>query len=112
MPEPPHENVLRDILLRQIRNSSILRYDIDLFDRAKEGDHHRSYKFLLQSIKDLIDRERLRENRSRIAERNRLKPGDRSEKNAANSGSSAKALPVARTANFPRKGNLLGLLGG
>ena len=83
MPEPPHENVLRDILLRQIRTSSILRYDIDLFDRAKEGDHHRSYKFLLQSIKDLIDRERLRENRSRIAERNRLKPGDRSEKNAA-----------------------------
>ena len=83
MPEPPHENVLRDILLRQIRTSSILRYDIDLFDRAKEGDRHRSYKFLLQSIKDLIDRERLRENRSRIAERNRLKPGDRSEKNAA-----------------------------
>ena len=83
MPEPPHENVLRDILLRQIRTSAILRYDIDLFDRAKEGDHHRSYKFLLQSIKDLIDRERLRENRSRIAERNRLKPGDRHEKNAA-----------------------------
>ena len=83
MPEPPHENVLRDILLRQIRTSTILRYDIDLFDRAKEGDHHRSYKFLLQSIKDLIDRERLRENRSRIAERNRLKPGDRHEKNAA-----------------------------
>ena len=83
MPEPPHENVLRDILLRQIRTSAILRYDIDLFDRAKEGDHHRSYKFLLQSIKDLIDRERLRENRSRIAERNRLRPGDRHEKNAA-----------------------------
>ena len=83
MPEPPHENVLRDILLRQIRSSSILGYDIDLFDRAKEGEDNRSHKFLLQSIKDLTDRERLRENRSRIAERNKLKPGDRNDKNAA-----------------------------
>ena len=44
MPEPPRENVLRDILLRQIRTSSILRYDMDLFDRAKEGDCNRSCK--------------------------------------------------------------------
>ena len=109
MPEPPHENVLRGILLRQIRTSSILRYDIDLFDRGKEGEQNRSYKFLLQSIKDLIDRERLRENRSRIAERNKLKPGDRSEKNAA------PCLDPRRkrsTADFPRQGCLLGLPGG
>lgn len=75
MREPPEDYILRDILLRQIRSSLLLKYDIEVFDRAREGDKQKTYAFLLQSIKDLIDRERLRENRNRIVERNKVKDG-------------------------------------
>ena len=63
----PDDAVLRDILLRQIRPSQLLKYDIEMFDRAHEKSHEKSYSFLHQSMKNLIDRERLRENRNRIA---------------------------------------------
>ena len=61
----PDDAVLRDILLRQIRPSQLLKYDIEMFDRAHEKSHEKSYSFLHQSMKNLIDRERLRENRNR-----------------------------------------------
>ena len=67
----PDDAVLRDILLRQIRPSQLLKYDIEMFDRAHEKSHEKSYSFLHQSMKNLIDRERLRENRNRIAEKNK-----------------------------------------
>ena len=67
----PDDAVLRDILLRQIRPSHLLKYDIEVFDRAHEKSHEKSYGFLHQSMKNLIDRERLRENRNRIAEKNK-----------------------------------------
>ena len=67
----PDDAVLRDILLRQIRPSQLLKYDIEVFDRAHEKSHEKSYGFLHQSMKNLIDRERLRENRNRIAEKNK-----------------------------------------
>ena len=73
MKQVPEESILRDVLLRQIRNSVLMKYDIDTYDRAKEGEHHKTYKFLYQSIRDLIDRERLRENRDRIADRQQVK---------------------------------------
>ena len=38
MKKEPEETVLRDVLLRQIRPSTLLKYDIDTYDRAKEGD--------------------------------------------------------------------------
>ena len=67
----PDDAVLRDILLRQIRPSQLLKYDIEMFDRAREKSHEKSYSFLHQSMKNLIDSERLRENRNRIAEKNK-----------------------------------------
>ena len=71
MASTPEEAVLRDILLRQIRPSQLLKYDIEVFDRASEKAHEKSYSFLHQSMKNLIDRERLRENRNCIAEKNK-----------------------------------------
>ena len=69
MATTPEDAVLRDILLRQIRPSQLLKYDIEVFDRASEKAYEESYSFLHQSMKNLIDRERLRENRNRIAEK-------------------------------------------
>ena len=63
----PDEVTLRDILLRQIRKSSRMKYDLEIYDRAKEGSKEHSYNFLVQSIKDLLTRERMRKNRDRIA---------------------------------------------
>ena len=75
MENPPDDFVLRDILLRQVRGSSLMKYDIEVFDRAREGTHEKSYKFLHQSMKEMIDRERLRENRNRIVQRQTGKEG-------------------------------------
>ena len=67
MSHVPEEMVLRDILLRQIRKSSRMKYDLEIYDRAKEGSASHSYAFLLKSIRDLLTRERMRKNRDRIA---------------------------------------------
>ena len=71
METPPDDLVLRDILLRQIRKSTLMKYDIEAFDRAPEKSEQKSYAFLLKSIRDLLDRERLRSNRNRIVEKNK-----------------------------------------
>ena len=63
MSHVPEEMVLRDILLRQIRKSSRMKYDLEIYDRAKEGSASHSYAFLLKSIRDLLTRERMRKNR-------------------------------------------------
>ena len=34
----PEETTLRDILLRELRNSSKLKFDLEVYDRAKEGE--------------------------------------------------------------------------
>ena len=57
----PDEVTLRDILLRQIRKGVRMQYDLEIYDRAKEGSKEHSYHFLVQSIKDLM-----RKNRDRI----------------------------------------------
>eukprot|EP00435_Cladocopium_sp_Y103_P000397 s2998_g1.t1 len=71
MESPPDDLVLRDILLRQIRKCHLMKYDIEAFDRASEKSDQKSYAFLLQNIRDLLDRERLRANRNRIVEKNK-----------------------------------------
>ena len=76
MKKEPEETVLRDVLLRQIRPSTLLKYDIDTYDRAKEGDPSKTYSFLVKAIRDLIDRERLRENRDRVVDKNQPKPNN------------------------------------
>ena len=67
MSHVPDERTLRDILLRQIRRSARMKWDLDLYDRGKEGTSTHSYNFLIQSIRDLLARERVRRNRDRIA---------------------------------------------
>ena len=44
-----------------------MKWDLDLYDRAKEGTPMHSYNVLIQSIRDLLTRERVRRNRDRIA---------------------------------------------
>ena len=44
-----------------------MKWDLDLYDRAKERTSTHSYNFLIQSIRDLLTRERVRRNRDRIA---------------------------------------------
>ena len=67
MSQVPDERTLEDILLRQIRRSARMKWDLDLYDRAKEGTPTHSYNVLIQSIRDLLTRERVRRNRDRIA---------------------------------------------
>ena len=67
MSHVPDEVTQRDILLRQIRKSTKMKYDLEIYDRAKEGSKEHSYGFLVQSIKDLLTRERMGKNRDRIA---------------------------------------------
>ncbi|CAE7272566.1 GIP, partial [Symbiodinium pilosum] len=63
----PDEVTLKDILLRQIRKSVRMKYDLEIHDRAKEETKEHTSQFLVQSIKDLLTRERMRKNRDRIA---------------------------------------------
>ena len=71
----PEELTFRDILLRQIRGSHRLKYDLETYDRAKEGTETRSYQFLLTSIKNLLTREHVRRNRNKIAKAHGAKYG-------------------------------------
>eukprot|EP00439_Symbiodinium_sp_Y106_P048859 s4496_g6.t1 len=63
----PEETTLRDILLRQLRNSSKLRFDLEVYDRAKEGTEQHTYKYFVKCVKELLARERTRKNRTAIA---------------------------------------------
>ena len=53
MSHVPEETTLRDILLRQLRKSGKFKYDLEIYDRAKEGTYNHTYQFLTQSIHDL-----------------------------------------------------------
>ena len=63
----PDETTLRDIFLRELRQSKRLKYDLEIFDRAKEGTEQHTYLFLKESIKALLTRERKRKNRDSVA---------------------------------------------
>ena len=67
MSHVPEETTLRDILLRQLRKSRKFKYDLEIYDRAKEGTYNHTYQFLTQSVHDLLTRERIRKNRDKIA---------------------------------------------
>ena len=66
--------------MRQIRECPLIKLDIELYDRATKTDTVRrgdsgddmiikSYQYLYESCRNLLDRERLKVNRERIAER-------------------------------------------
>ena len=63
----PEETTLRDILLRELRNSSKLKFDLEVYDRAKEGEEKHAYGYLVKCVKELLERERTRSNRTAIA---------------------------------------------
>ena len=63
----PEETTLRDILLRELRNSSKLKFDLEVYDRAKEGEENHTYGYLVKCVKELLERERTRSNRTAIA---------------------------------------------
>ena len=63
----PDETTLRDILLSELRPSKRLKYDLEIYDRAREGTEQHIYRFLMDSLKELLTRERKRKNRDRIA---------------------------------------------
>ena len=98
MSHMPDETTLRDILLRQIRKSQRLKFDLDKYERAKEGTSEHSYEFLVQSIRDLLARERIRKNRDRIAKSH----GD---KYGAPAGSDSRAHRTPSRPQRPRTGS-------
>ena len=63
----PEETTLRDILLRELRNSSKPKFDLEVYDRAKEGGENHTYGYLVKCVKELLERERTRSNRTAIA---------------------------------------------
>ena len=63
----PDETTLRDILFRRLRQPKRLKYDLEIYDRAREGTEQHTYRFLVGSLKELLTRERKRKNRDRIA---------------------------------------------
>ena len=70
----PDEVTLMDTLLRQIHKIIRMKYGLEIFDRAKEGMKERTYMFLVQSVKDLPTRERMRKNRGRVAKSKNTAP--------------------------------------
>ena len=47
----PDEHTMRDLFFRQIKKSNRMRYDIDTYERAKEGDPKHTYAFLEKSVR-------------------------------------------------------------
>ena len=98
MSHMPDETTLRDVLLRQIRKSQRLKFDLEKYERAKEGTPEHSYEFLIQAIRDLLTRERMRKNRDRIAKSH----GD---KYGAAAGSENRTPRTPSRARHPRAGS-------
>ena len=71
----PEETTLRDILLRELRNSNKLKFDLEVYDRAKEGEEKHTYGYLVTCVKELLERERTRSNRTAIAKAHGAKYG-------------------------------------
>ena len=63
----PDETNMRDIFLRELRQSKKIKHDLEIYDRAKEGSEQHTYLFLKNSVKEMLTRERKHKNRDRIA---------------------------------------------
>ena len=71
----PEETTLRDIILRQLRNSGKLKFDLEVYDRAKEGSEQHTYEYRVKCVKELLTRDRSRKNRNAIAKAHGAKFG-------------------------------------
>ena len=63
MKHMPDNNTLKDIFMREIRKTKRMEYDLKVYERSREG----SYQYLVQAVLDILSRDRLKENRDRIA---------------------------------------------
>ena len=63
----PDNNTLKDIFMREIRKIKRMEYDLKVYERSREGSETRTYQFLAQAVRDILSRDRLKENRDRIA---------------------------------------------
>ena len=63
----PEEITIRDIFLRERRKSAKMKHDLETYERAKDGTKEHTYHWLIQSVRDLLSRERTHKNRQQIA---------------------------------------------
>ena len=63
----PDNNTLKDIFMREVRKTKRMEYDLKVYERSREGSETRSYQYLVQAVRDILSRDRLKENRDRIA---------------------------------------------
>ena len=68
MSHVPDPATLKDLFYREVRKSRKLRFDLDVYERAAEGSSDRSYEFPINSVRQYLDRERLRTNREKISQ--------------------------------------------
>ena len=64
MTEPPEERYKEFLFLEQIKGSTLLAPEVAEYRRAPRGDHRRSYTFLYDAAKRLLNRQRQEQNRS------------------------------------------------
>ena len=67
MKHMPDNNTLKGIFMREIRKIKRMEYDLKVYERSREGSETRTYQFLAQAVRDILSRDRLKENRDRIA---------------------------------------------
>ena len=63
----PDNNTLKNIFLREVREAKRMEYDLRVYERSREGSDTRTYQYLVQAVRDILSRDRLKENRERIA---------------------------------------------
>ena len=67
MSHVPEEITLRGIFLRGLRKSTKMKHDLETYERAKDVTKEHTYHWLIQSVRDLLNRERTHKNRQQIA---------------------------------------------
>ena len=70
MKEKPTENTKKILFVPQIKNYKEIDHEIDVYDRAKEGDPEKTYQYLYDAAKAYL--RRIREDSNRAAVQRRL----------------------------------------
>ena len=63
----PEATVLETLFYQQVKNHRAIAHDIEEYHRAEEGSSKRCYQFLYDAVRRHLMRERLEDNRGRIA---------------------------------------------
>ena len=67
MAQEPPEKTLCIFFLENLRGCHIMREEVNHYDRARQGDAHRTYEFLQDSVRRYLERKRHGENRKAVA---------------------------------------------